>query len=67
MCFVLCVYFHACTSRLVLPCMYFHETCTLHAVSKGGPHKHVTGMQCSIRVTTHHACKNEVIVECYHI
>ena len=41
--------FHVCTSmRRVLLCMYFHETCTLCNMSKHGPHKHVTGMHCSI-------------------
>ena len=52
-CFVPCVYFHgihACTSTHVLPCVCFHETCTLHTMSKCGPRKHVTKMQCSILV-----------------
>ena len=40
MCYVPRVYFHVCT--------YFYETCTLHATSKHGPRKHVTGRQCSI-------------------
>ena len=44
------VCFHACTSTRVLPHVCFHETCTLHATSKRGPRKHVTGMQCSILV-----------------
>ena len=38
------------TTRCVLPHMCCHETCTLHNTSKRGPHKHVTGMHCSIVV-----------------
>ena len=45
------VYFHVFTStRRVFPRMYFHEICTLHDMSKRSPHKHITGMHCSIAV-----------------
>ena len=45
------VYFHVFTSTgRVFPCVYFHETCTLHDTSKHGPHKYITGMHCSIVV-----------------
>ena len=48
------MYFYTLTStRCVFPCMYFHEMCTLHDMSKCGPCKHVTGMHCSIVVVPH--------------
>ena len=47
---VLCVCFHEmCAYTLV----YFHETCTFHASNKRVPHKHITGMQCSICMVPH--------------
>ena len=64
------VYFHTCASTRVLLHVYFHETYILHAMSKRGPRKHGTGMQCSTYsrgTTCDHACKNEVIVERYCI
>ena len=53
LCFVPRVYFHMCISTCVLPRVYLHETCTLHGMSKCGPRKHLTGMQCSILVVPH--------------
>ena len=48
------VYFHTFTfTRHVFPRVRFHETCTLHDMSKRGPHKHVMRMHCSIAVVPH--------------
>ena len=50
--------FHTCTSSHVLPRdVYFHEMCAslrrVHYMTpEHGPHKHVTGMHCSIVVVT---------------
>ena len=47
-----------------------HKMCKFHATRKCSPHKHVMGFiiaSLSCVATCVHACKNEVIIEQYHI